>query len=248
MNKPQDNPHGRQRLLNRQFGTQPLLFHAQGYHSFKPVWPKVREFAFGLPEMNLGQRPRVTLITCNNGHEAMGLFEESCARLGLPVRVGGAEHAEWNNAIHKPPVILDLLDGIDTEWVLYADSRDVLIVDDPEVLVERMVDFQADMVFGACPVSWPNLPEFKNFEAGLPGAETSDYKFLNGGMWLGKVATARALFEDVRDAEILDVAPDSEQGKIRQVLHRHVPQVGMDYRCTLFQNMGFMFQDVFDVV
>jgi hypothetical protein len=67
-------------------------------------------------------------------------------------------------------------------------------------------------------------------------------------MWLGRVATVRALFEDVRDAEILTVAPDSEQGKIRQVLPRHVPQVGLDHRCTLFQNVGFVFEDIFDLL
>jgi hypothetical protein len=245
---PQDNPRRRPRLVNRLFGTQPLLFHAQGYHSFKPVWPKIREFAFNLPPLTLGPRPRVTAITCNNGHQAMGLFEESCARLGLPVQVGGTEHDEWINAVHKPPAILKLLDQIDTEWVLYADSRDVLILDDPELLVDRMAAFDADLLFGACMVSWPNLPEFSNFEASLPGAQDSAYKFINGGMWLGRVATVRALFEDVRDAEILAVAPDSEQGKIRQVLRRHVPQVGLDHRCTLFQNVGFVFEDIFDVL
>lgn len=248
MANPQDNPRRRPRLVNRLFGTQPLLFHAQGYHSFKPVWPKIREFAFSLPPLDLGPRPRVTAITCNNGHSAMGLFEESCARLGLPVLVGGTEHAEWINAVHKPPAILDLLDKIDTEWVLYADSRDVLILDDPELLVDRMAAFEADLVFGSCMVSWPNLPQFSNFEASLPGAQDSTYKFINGGMWLGRVPTIRALFEDVRDAEILSVAPDSEQGKIRQVLHRHVPQVGLDHRCALFQNVGFVFEDIFDVL
>ena len=38
-------------------------------------------------------------------------FEEICAHISLPVWVGGTEHTEWVNAVHKPPAILDLLDG-----------------------------------------------------------------------------------------------------------------------------------------
>ena len=139
------------RLFNTRYGTEPLVFHAQGYHDFKPVWPKIRECVFANPQRQLGPRPRITVMTCNNGHAAMGLFEDSVARLGIPMRIAGREFPEWNNAVHKPQAILNALRTVETDWVLCADSRDAILAGDPEILVDRMErDFAARMVFGAC--------------------------------------------------------------------------------------------------
>jgi hypothetical protein len=237
------------RLRNRQTGTEPLLFHAQGYHAYKPVWPRLRDFVFAQPERHLGSRPRVTLITCNNGHSAMGLFEESAARLGIPVLVAGQEYASWNNAMHKPPAILAALDRVTTPYVLHADSRDVILAGDPEDLVDRLKrDFAAGLVFGACQLSWPNAPELTDYELSLPGATGSEYRHLNGGLWIGQTALAQRFYAAVAATPPHPAAPDSEQGKLRVALRDFNPEVGLDYGLKLFHNLGFLFQDPYDIV
>jgi hypothetical protein len=237
------------RLVNRRAGTEPLVFHAQGYHTYKPVWPKIREWCFAKPPQRLGPRPRVTVITCNNGHEAMGLFEKSVERLGIPIHVAGREFPQWSNATHKPLAILNALAMIKTPYVLYADSRDAILVGDPEILVDRLEgEFAAELVFGACQLSWPAVKEFTAYELSLPDAKSSEYRHLNGGMWIGTLATARELFTAVRDTPPSPSAPESEQGKIRAIFPRYFPRVSLDYKCQLFNNVGFVFEDVFEIV
>ncbi|QIE43324.1 hypothetical protein G5B39_14890 (plasmid) [Rhodobacteraceae bacterium SC52] len=238
----------RSRFYNTLTGTEPLLFHAQGYHDFKPVWPRIRAHVFGAPPRQIGQSDRVTVLTCNNGHDAMGLFEDSCAHLGVPVVVAGREFTEWSNAVHKPQAILNALADVRTPWVLHADSRDAILAGNPDRLVDDMArDFAgADMVFGGCQLSWPNAEDLSSFELGLPGSESSDYKHLNGGLWIARTDFARELFSAVLATEPHPAAPESEQGKLRKLFPNYYPRIVIDYGLRMFHNVGFTFVDTYD--
>jgi len=239
------------RLRNMKFGSEPLIFHAQGYHDYKPVWPKLRDWVFAQAPQQLGPRPRVTIITCNNGHEAMGLFESSVERLGIPYIVAGRQFPVWNNAEHKPLAILEALEQVETDYVLCADSRDAILAGDPELLVDRLLaEFPTGtgMVFGACQMSWPNAPDLSGFELGLPGAAQSEYKHLNGGAWIGERGLVRDFFIAARDAAPHPAAPESEQGKLRIVFPAFHPRVALDYGVKLFHNVGFVFEDTYQIV
>ena len=167
----------------------------------------------------------------------------------VPVVVAGQEYPDWVNAVHKPLAILTALAAIKTPYVLYADSRDAILAGDPELLVDRLeAEFEAGLIFGACQLSWPNAAELSGFELSLPEAAGSDYKHLNGGLWIGRTDLAQEFYASVRDEAPHPAAPESEQGKLRALFPQFYPRVALDYQLRMFHNVGFLFQDPYEVV
>jgi hypothetical protein len=237
------------RLINLQFGTDPLVVHAHGRHHTKPHWPAIKSAFFSSPARSLGPVEDLTLITCNNGHEAMGLFERSCEHLGVPYRVFGAGVEPWVNAKHKPVVLRDALASIETRYVMYVDSRDAILFGSPHELLDRYrTRFDAAMVFGGDRMHWPPCTAFKEFELGLPKARDSDFHYLNGGCWIGETSYCHAFFVEACATPPVPEAPESEQGILRQLFPHHHPRVQLDYRCELFQNIGFVVAEIFELV
>jgi hypothetical protein len=235
-------------ILNRQTGTRPVVVHAHGVLVHKPAWPKIRAALFALPPSAVGPVADLTLLTCNNGHEAMGLFERSAERLGVPYLVRGAGIVPWVNSRDKPRVIRDALREIDTEFVLYADSRDAVLLADPTAARDRFAGMDGcDLLFSADRINWPALEPFRQFERGLPGAADSEFRYLNGGVWIGRTAYCREVFTRACETAPLAEAPDSEQGILKALLPDLYPRARLDYRCEIFQNIGFVLNDIFDV-
>jgi hypothetical protein len=238
----------RLRLVNTLFGTEPLVVHAHGHHGNQPHWRPIRDRFFALPPAQLPACRELTIITCNNGAEAMGLLERGLDHLGLPYRVGGAGVSPWVNSRDKPVVIRDLLETVSTPYVLYADSRDALVIASPEPLVRRFQrDFDAGIVFGADRMHWPPLSRFKRLEKGLASGQPGDFHYLNGGMWIGRTDFCHRLFQRAAGMRPVPEAPESEQGILRQLFLEHPEGIALDYRCQLFQNLGFVSSPIFSL-
>ncbi|MCX7114093.1 MAG: hypothetical protein NTX45_29290 [Proteobacteria bacterium] len=236
------------RLTNRSFGTQPLIVHAHGPLHNKPAWPRIKEAVFSLPAQSLGPVEGLTLLTCNNGHENMGLFERSAANLGIPCMVRGEGIMPWVNSRHKPRVIYDALHEIDTEYVLYADSRDAVLLGSPQRAIQHLNALDGcDLLFGGDRINWPALDRFRQFESSLPGAKESEFRFLNGGAWVGRTAFCREFFAAAMRTAPASEVPDSEQGILKALFPQYHPRVQLDYRCEILQNIGFVFIDIFDI-
>ena len=241
-------------IVNLQFGTRPLVFHAQGHHDTKPNWPLIRDWFDRQPALRLGKRPRVSVITCNNGHGAMGLLEASCAKLGLDVIVSEAGIEPWVNARDKPPAICAALNRVATDYTLYIDSRDGILIGDPEPLVDTLLSEHSGkrIVFGADRLNWPTVPAFKAFEDGLArdaatgsGRPPTDCRYLNGGAWIGETAFARRFFAAACSTPPHPDAPKSEQGILKAMLADWQPSAGLDHYCTMIQNVGFILAPIF---
>ncbi|MDC3957725.1 glycosyltransferase domain-containing protein [Polyangium jinanense] len=236
-------------FIQRTFGTRPLLIHANGIRDAKPGWIRARDAFFAQPPRQIGPVPRLTILTCNNGHEAMGLFERSCAHLGVPCLVRGQGIFPWVNSRHKPLVIHQALQEIDTEYVFFADSRDAILVDDPHLALERFEKlFDCDLLFSGDRINWPSLKEFRQFESSLPGAKESEFRYLNSGGFIGRTAYCRTFYADAVATEPVAEMPDADQGVLKKIFSRHYPHVKLDYRCELFQNLGFVTEDPFEIV
>jgi hypothetical protein len=224
-------------LVNLQFNTNPLVVHAPGPLRHKPHWQEVRDTFFSSPPLRIGTVEGLTIVTWNNGHEAMGVLEKSLDHLGVPYVVKGAGVSDWINSKHKPPLTCEALNEAKTKYVMGLDSRDAMVLGDPRLIVQRFEEnFSCDMVFGADIVNWPNLPRFKSYEESLPGAQDSAFKYLNGGMWIGKTEFCREFFAAATQTEAVAEAPDSEQGILKQLFQVYYPRVQLDYRCQIFQN------------
>lgn len=234
------------RLTNLQFNTHPLIVHAHGHHDHKPHWEPIRRAFFELEPVQLAAHPDLTIITCNNGHPSMGLFERGLDHLGLDYRVGGAGLTPWVNARDKPKAIQLLLQEVSTLYTVYADSRDALALDHPGNLIDIFeTSFDADLVFGADRMHWPPVKRFKQFERQIAQDQPGDFHFLNGGLWMGRTAFCRAFFAEAAALSPISEAPTSEQGILRELFARHYPRVALDYTCRMFQNLGFVIAPIF---
>ena len=235
-------------LLVKETGGRPVVVHGHGNHDLKPVFDAIRSRLSEIDPVTAGPSPDLTVITCNNGHPSLGLFEESADRLGVTVRVAGQGRSEWSNAVDKPLAILDVLESVDTEFTLYADSRDCLLLRDPASALESFCRYYSSrqLVFGADIVNWPPVRDFQRYEKELAGPNSGRYRFLNGGCWLGRTAFCRTFFDRVRMAEPAPEAPDSEQGLLKAVLPSYPQEVALDYGIHLFFNCGFVAGDLIE--
>jgi hypothetical protein len=236
-------------IINQLFNTQPLLVHAHGAVLKNPTWPRIKAAVFSAKPCRKTVIENLSLLTCNNGNKAMGLFEQSASLRGISCIVSGFGIAPWVNSRDKPRVIYDALLGIDTEYVLYADSRDAVVVGDLSQAIERLSAKKGcDLLFGADRINWPALPAFRTFETSLPGSQTSQFRYLNGGAWIGRTDFCREFFSVAIRTPPVPEVPESEQGILKVLFQRFYPRVQLDYRCEIFQNIGYVLDDIFEII
>lgn len=181
----------------------------------------------------------------------MGMLERSCERWGQPYVVCGQGRTPWVNSKDKPEAILEALSNLSTDYVLYADSRDAIVVAD---LNRAMTTFREEfsgcrMLMGADRINWPNVAEFKRFEESLPGAKNKGkFSYLNGGVWLAERAFAKAFFEEALRTEPVAAAAESEQGILKKLFPRYYPEMQLDYQSKIIVNLGFVLKPIMEFV
>ncbi len=227
-------------IRNKHFDTHPIVVHAQGPHKIKPYWKPIRDRFFSSPRRKILPTENLTVITWNNGHEAMGMFEKSMDHLGLECMVLGQGVEKWVNSYHKPLLTRDALQNIQTPYVLGIDSRDAIILDDPSIVLQRFLEwFDCGLLISADVINWPNLPKFKKFEERCAEAHNTPYKYINSGVWIGSRDTSLRFFEAAVNTDPVPQLASSEQGITKQVFQDFYPEVQLDYHCKVFQNIGF---------
>jgi hypothetical protein len=203
-------------VVNTLFGTSPVIIHAHGSHDHKPNWLPIKNAFFDLPARKTGRSSNVTVVTCNNGHKAMGLLERSLDHIGAPYMVFGQGIDPWVNAIQKPLVLFEALSQITTPYVIYADSRDAIMTDDPAIAVEQFIrHFKCKMLFGADRINWPPIKAFRAYEDDLAQPYNTEFRYLNGGAWIGETAFCKTFFEAAMNTSPEQKATESEQGILK---------------------------------
>jgi hypothetical protein len=236
-------------LRNTAFGTSPLVAHGQGPHDYKPFWEPLLERFFATPASSFGAPKDLTILTWNNGNAGMGLLERSLDHLGVPYMVTGRGIEKWVNSEHKPMLTAEALPLITTKYVVGVDSRDAIFLGDPNEIVRRFeADFDCDLVFSADQLNWPNLKRFKVFENGLAGARDSEFRYLNSGAWIGRTEFCREFFAQAAKTPPAPEAPEVDQGILKEIFPAYYPKVQLDYRCRLFQNLGFVARPIIEFV
>jgi len=225
----------------RAFDTNPGVVHAQGHHRHKPLLGAIQKAYSASNYEGVALPKELTILTCNNGHPSMGCLERSLERMGISCRTCGQGVHPWINSIHKPATLAEGLRGIDTEYTLYADSRDAFLIKYPLSILQTFGRFSCDLLFGGDRLSYPPDPACTSYEDSRPGAAATEFKYLNGGAWIGKTRFAQRFFEIAAQSPPLDLAPQSEQGILRKILPQFAAKVAIDYRCEIFLNVGFVF-------
>jgi hypothetical protein len=235
-------------LKNLTFNTMPLIVHAQGPHDNKPYWKPIRDVFFSSPKRKIGLPKDLTIFTWNNGHTAMGVFEKSMEHLGIPCMVLGHGIKNWENSKHKPILTYEALKDIKTEYIMGVDSRDAILIGDPKLIMKKFInDFKSDLIFSADLMNWPNIPEFKKFEDKCAESFNSDYKYLNSGAFIGKRDFCLEFFKVASQTKPSPKAPKADQGIFKRLFMDYYPKVQLDYKCQLFQNIGFVFRKTLEI-
>ena len=82
----------------------------------------------------------------------------------------------------------------------------------------------------------------------VAGEAGMDFRYLNGGAWIGRTEFVRSFFADACAMPPLAEMPAAEQGILKQLFPRHYPRVQLDYRCTIIQNIGFVLAPILEIV
>ena len=216
--------------------------HAHGHLCYKPYWEPIQNSFFGSRIQKTVPAPELSLVTCNNGHKDMGCFERSLAHIGLTANILGSGVFPWINGRDKPRLLAAFARQATTEYILYADSRDAILMLPPTTILERFRNhFACDLLFGGDRLSWPASEQFRHYEDKLKGADQTEFKYLNGGCWIGKSKFVADFFSAASACVPVAGAVDSEQGLLRQLLPFYKEKIAIDYRCEIFLNIGFLF-------
>jgi len=139
------------------------------------------------------------IITVGTDENKMWGLEQSAKRhgitylnLGRGVEWGGGT-MEGQGGGHKINLVRSHIQTLpDTDTVLFVDGYDVLFTDNIHSIKERFDGFDCDILFAAEKSCWPEptiAPQF-------PMTPTP-YKYLNSGVYMGKVARLNHFFSEV---------------------------------------------------
>lgn len=235
-------------IRNTLFDTYPVLVHAAGKADHLPLWPAVLKAA---EEWRIETRldPSLTVITYNNGgtvnheYKRLGLFEESLGRNGIDdVVVLGGTLTDWRYD-QKINLLLDHLTTAPVkDFVLVADSADVILSNDIGPLVQQFKARGCRALFNAERRHYPrDLPPFD--EEVAPG---EFFPCLNSGIWIADTPFARELTAYCAGLKVAK-HKNCDQTRYKFAYRHFYPQIRVDHRCQLFQNLNRVKGDVVEV-
>lgn len=240
------------KVLNKLHNTEPIVFHNPKGEDAK--WGKIKRAFFAQECRKIGSINDGTIITWNNGKR--GTLERTLDHLGVPYKVLGKKIRRWRNDC-KLGLTRDALSNITTKYVMGFDSCDVLVIDDPQIVIERFAKTGLKLMFNAgCGVERPPVPEvFIKFADAKP-----PFHFLNAGVWIGELEFLRDFFGEC--VETIDVVRklvsakaeryvvESEQKHIKHTAknQRFREFVGIDSECTVFQVVDPVHQKLIEVI
>lgn len=119
--------------------------------------------------------------------------------LGENVTWRGGNISEGTGGGQKINLLFNYLENKyinDEDIILFVDGYDVLINDSEKTIVERFLSFNADILFAAEKVCWPDRSLENKFNSHTP------YKFLNSGCFIGyKWALRRFIESEINDSD-----------------------------------------------
>ncbi|MBI4485357.1 MAG: hypothetical protein HY655_05045 [Acidobacteria bacterium] len=232
-------------IHNWLFDTYPMLVHAAGKSEQLPLWPSIVRAAERW-RVDTRLDPNLTVITFNNGgslnqpYKRLGLFEESLRRSGVDeIAVLGQAVTEWKHNL-KINLLLEYLNTAAVkDYVLVADSADVILTNDIEPLVERFKAFGCRAVFNAERRHYPgDLPPFDE-----QVASGEYFPCLNSGIWVADTSFAREL-ADYCARLTVEKHKKCDQTRYKTAYRQFYPAIRVDHRCRLFQNINRVEADV----
>ena len=233
---------------------KPLVFHANGGFNLPlinkgPVYANILEqYFFQSPKRQYPKPKDLDILLCHN-YPVVPLTERCLNHLGIAgYHVLGREIIKFRT-FYKIPLMLEYLKRHSTaEYVLHLDARDVLLVDDPKIILDRFTThFSCDILFNAEKISYPGLyhglapedqPKIKRIEQFEASNYPGPFSHLNSGCFIGqRTAIIEMLEEAVAQEGFLVSFPNDDQGIIRDMHRKWYPRIQIDDQCRIFQSL-----------
>ena len=147
----------------------------------------------------------MNFVTIATDESKMSLLRQSAERhniqlsnIGAGVEWRGGDMVAGQGGGQKINLFKDYISNLpDSYIILFVDGYDVLFLDNTETIFERFLGFNCDILFAAEKNCWPQ----PNISPRFP-ATPSPYKYLNSGLYIGKVGALKSfLNEHVADFE-----------------------------------------------
>lgn len=221
-------------IKNKIYNTNPCFFHAPGKIEKCIHWDDILKMdnkdEFQIPS-------NLEIITWNTNsnsyYKKLGTFEKSLNNHKIKYTVLNTKKA-WTTNRLKISLTLDFLNKSKSEYILGADSSDVVLINNPEKIIDLLSIYNKKIVFNSEIKFWkPEILKdcFEYENKTSPGP----FKFLNAGLWLAETNYAKTFFELVHSiSQEFKELPYSEQACIK-IASINNTNVGIDYKCCFFQ-------------
>jgi hypothetical protein len=241
-------------LKNNTHGTFPNILHAQNLRE-KRVRDHFEEICNILFKTNTTECAEELTIVSTTNIQEKGFLQKSLERLGFNnLIILGANVNDWN-FICKIELILNYLKNIKTEYILFCDSHDVIVLRFRNLL-NKFLNLKCEMLINSEYAFWPNEYNFKLYNSDpLPDfitcidqeknlAPTNTPPFLNSGCWIANTKFATKFLSDcyINSGKKFvfqhgqKICPN-DQPIFRSVFHKYYPLVKLDYYSTIFQTL-----------
>ena len=175
------------------------------------------------------------MVTVATEPEKMWALEQSAKKYYIEITNLGENHP-WRDSMTtlggmpKIQLVNEYLATIDEEdIVLFMDGYDTFLADSPQTILERFIQMEADIVFGAESECWP-LPE----NASLWPDTGTPYRYLNSGLYIGR---AKALHDFISQSQDGSSNNDDQLYCQNRYLNNKTPwKVKLDTEGYIFQN------------
>ena len=185
-------------------------------------------------------KPKLNIVTVATDVNKMWPLKTSCDSRGARVTNLGSG-SDWLSAMEgfdglpKVEIVKEYLKGLpDDDLVLFMDGYDTVLADHPDVVVERFLGFNVDILFSAEESCWP-LAEDEFFMSKWKD-EGTPYKYLNSGVYMGR---AKAI-SDFLEMESTDSLGDDQlymQTRFLTATTSEFPyKVALDSEAYIFQS------------
>lgn len=187
---------------------------------------------------------RIQIVTVGSDEtEGLVRFVDSCRTYDFPYIVLGM-HTVWQWDLTMGPgggrkinllkEYLDKFESDDNRLILFSDSYDVIINDNPQSILEKFKQFDCDLLFSAESLIWPD----KNLAPKFP-QNSSPYKYLNSGGFIGSIRSLKQL----TTIPISDADDDQLYYQLRFLENENL-KIKLDYECKIFQTLSALFSDI----
>ena len=209
-------------------GYQPIVHREKRIKLLWPLDPSLRN-KFKCPE-------NLTIVTVSTYPEK-SIFEQSLDFLGITdyVVLSKPIKTQWRHT-YKIEWILEFLQSrrCKTEYLLYCDARDTILVDDPHKILDIFETMYGELIFSSTVSKkgiFHRMPQLLDWTRTVAQKNS---KYLNAGTFVGKTKFIQQVFESAITLIGKFSRPYSDQDILRYLRPVFYPEMNIDYFNKIF--------------